>query len=144
MWRYLTLLSFQPTRTIERWREEVAGGRNPRDVKVDLAKEIVARFHGQPAADAALAEFEARFKQGEIPKDLPEFELVSPAEGLPVPQVLKQTGLVSSTSEAIRLIGQGGVKLDGDRVSDKGLVMQKGTSVVIQVGKRRFARVTMR
>ncbi len=144
MWRYLTLLSFQPSGTIERWREEVAGGRNPRDVKVDLAKEIVTRFHDQGAADAALADFEARFRQGEIPKDLPEIELVAPPEGIPIPQVLKQAGLVASTSEAIRLIGQGGVKLEGERVSDKGLLMQKGASVVMQIGKRRFARVTMK
>jgi tyrosyl-tRNA synthetase len=144
MWRYLTLLSFQPSGTIERWREEVAGGRNPRDVKVDLAREIVARFHDQGAADAALADFEARFRQGEIPKDLPEIELVAPPEGMPIPQVLKQAGLAASTSEAIRLIGQGGVKLDGERLSDKGLLMQKGASVVMQIGKRRFARVTMK
>jgi tyrosyl-tRNA synthetase len=144
MWRYLTLLSFQPSGTIERWREEVAGGRNPRDVKVDLAREIVARFHDQGAADAALADFEARFRQGEIPKDLPEIELVAPPEGMPIPQVLKQAGLAASTSEAIRLIGQGGVKLEGERLSDKGLLMQKGASVVMQIGKRRFARVTMK
>jgi tyrosyl-tRNA synthetase len=144
MWRYLTLLSFQPSGTIERWREEVAGGRNPRDVKVDLAREIVARFHDQAAADAALADFEARFRQGEIPKDLPEIELVAPPEGMPIPQVLKQAGLAASTSEAIRLIGQGGVKLEGERLSDKGLLMQKGASVVMQIGKRRFARVTMK
>ena len=144
MWRYLTLLSFQPSGTIERWKEEVAGGRNPRDVKVDLAKEIVARFHDQDAADTALADFDARFRQGEIPKDLPDLELVAPVEGMPIPQVLKQAGLVASTSEAIRLIGQGGVKADGERVSDKGLLLRKGESVVIQVGKRRFARVTVK
>jgi tyrosyl-tRNA synthetase len=144
MWRYLELLSFQPAGTIAGWREEVRSGRNPRDVKVDLAKEIVARFHSAEAADAALAEFEARFKQGEIPKDLPEVELHGPVEGLPIPQVLKQAGLVASTSEALRLIGQGGVKLDGERVSDKNVVLRGGTSVVMQVGKRRFARVTMK
>jgi tyrosyl-tRNA synthetase len=143
MWRYLTLLSFQSASTIERWRAEVTGGRNPRDVKVDLAKEIVARFHGQAAADAALAEFEARFRQGEIPKDLPEFEFAAPDEGMPIPQVLKQAGLVASTSEAIRLIGQGGVKVEGERVSDKGHVLHRGASVVMQVGKRRYARVTL-
>lgn len=144
MWRYLDLLSFRPASTIECWREEVHKGRNPRDVKVDLAKEIVARFHSAEAADAALAEFESRFKQGEIPKDLVEVELCAPAEGLPIPQVLKQAGLVSSTSEALRLIGQGGVKLDGERVSDKSVVLRGGASVVLQVGKRRFARVTLK
>jgi len=144
MWRYLDLLSFRPAGTIAQWREEVRAGRNPRDVKVDLAKEIVGRFHDAEAADAALAEFEARFKQGEIPKDLPEVALSAPAEGLPIPQALKQAGLVASTSEALRLIGQGGVKLDGERVSDKNAVLQGGMSVVMQVGKRRFARVTMK
>jgi len=141
MWRYLELLSFEPLSTIARWREEVAQGRNPRDIKVALAQEIVARFHDRAAADKALADFEARFRQGEIPVDLPEVALTAPATGLPIAQLLKQARLTESTSEAMRLITQGGVKLDGDRVSDKGLVIEAGRSVVVQVGKRKFARV---
>jgi len=141
MWRYLELLSFEPLPTITRWREEVGRGRNPRDIKVALAQEIVARFHDRAAADKALADFEARFRQGEVPADLPEVALTAPASGLPIAQLLKQARLTESTSEAMRLIAQGGVKLDGDRVADKGLVIQAGRSVVVQVGKRKFARV---
>jgi tyrosyl-tRNA synthetase len=144
MWRYLELLSFEPKATLERWRDEVREGRNPRDVKVGLAKELVARFHSTQDAEAALAEFEARFRQGEMPKDMPALELQAPPEGLPIPQVLKEGGLASSTSAARRLIAQGGVRLDGTRVSNEGLMLHAGTEVVIQVGKRHFARITLR
>lgn len=144
MWRYLDLLSFHPSSTIAKRREEVLAGRNPRDVKVDLAQEIVARFHSAEAAQAALAEFEARFRQGELPKDLPELELVAPEAGLPVAQMLKLAGLVASTSEGLRMIAQGGVRIDGERVSDKALALYAGSTLVIQVGKRRYARVTLR
>jgi len=144
MWRYLDLLSFESAATIERWREEVRAGRNPRDVKVALAQEIVARFHSEDAADSALADFEARFRQGELPKDLPEIELSAPAGGLSIAQLLKQAGLTSSTSEALRVLGQGGVRVEGERVSDKALVFASGASLVVQVGKRRFARVTVK
>jgi len=143
MWRYLELLSFHPSSTIAKWREEVRAGRNPRDVKVDLAQEIVARFHSAEAAAAALAEFEARFRQGELPKDLPELELAAPAAGLPVAQMLKLAGLVASTSEALRMIAQGGVRIDGERVSDKALALHAGSTLIVQVGKRRYARVTL-
>jgi tyrosyl-tRNA synthetase len=142
MWRYLELLSFQPLATLASWRSEVEAGRNPRDIKVLLAQEIVARFHTAAEAERALADFEARFRQGEIPPDLPEVTLIAP-DGLAVAQVLKQAGLTSSTSEALRLIGQGGVRIDGERVSDKGLVVAAGSTVVLQVGKRKFARVTI-
>ncbi len=144
MWRYLELLSFHPSSTLAKWREEVRAGRNPRDVKVDLAQEIVARFHSADAAQAALAEFEARFRQGELPKDLPELELPAPAAGLPVAQMLKLAGLVASTSEALRMIAQGGVRIDGERVSDKALALHAGSTLVVQVGKRRYARVTLK
>jgi tyrosyl-tRNA synthetase len=144
MWRYLGLLSFQPPAVIERWREEVGAGRNPRDVKVDLAKEIVARFHSARDAEAALAEFEARFRQGELPTDLPEVVLGVPPAGLPIAQLLKASGLTTSTSESLRLIAQGGVRVDGERVSDKALTFAAGTAVVVQVGKRRFARITLK
>jgi tyrosyl-tRNA synthetase len=144
MWRYLELLSFETRATLECWRDEVSAGRNPRDVKVALAKELVARFHSTEAADSALAEFEARFRQGEMPKDMPVLELQAPPEGLPIPQLLKDGRLAPSTSAARRLIAQGGVRLDGARISDEGLVLPVGTEVVVQVGKRHFARVTLK
>ena len=143
MWRYIELLSFQPLSVVRQWRQDVDGGRNPRDIKVAFAQEIVARFHSQAAAEAALADFEARFRQGAIPDEMPEFALESAAEGLPVVQLLKLAGLVPSTSEAMRQIAGGGVKLDGEKVSDKGLVVAKGSTVVAQVGKRKFVRVTV-
>ena len=143
MWRYLDLLSFASSQQIARWRDEVAQGRNPRDVKVTFAQEIVARFHDRRAADAALAQFEAMFRQGEIPENVPEVEIKAPQSGLPIAQLLKQSGLVSSTSEALRLIAQGGVRLDGAKVADKALVIAVGTRVVVQVGKRKFARVSV-
>ena len=143
MWRYLDLLSFASAQQIARWREEVAQGRNPRDVKVALAQEIVARFHDRQAADDALVRFEAMFRQGEVPADIPEIALQSPQSGLPIAQLLKQANLVSSTSEALRLIAQGGVRLDGTKVADKALVIPVGTTAVVQVGTRKFARVTL-
>lgn len=141
MWKYLVLLSFQPASTIERWREEVLQGYNPREVKVALAQEIVERFHGKAAAARALSDFESRFRQGGIPDDLDEVTLSSIDGGLLVVQLLKQSGLTASTSEAIRMIEQGGVKLDGEKVSDKSLKVLRGAVVVAQVGKRKFARI---
>ena len=144
MWRYIELLSFEPLAVIRQWRREVEEGRNPRDIKVMFAQEIIARFHDRGAAQAALADFEARFRQGAIPDDLPEFALDAAEDGLPITQLLKQAGLVPSTSEAMRSIAGGGVKMDGERVSDKGLMVPKGAAVVVQVGKRRFARVVVK
>lgn len=141
MWRYLDLLSFRPTVDIRVWKEEVAGGRNPRDIKVLLAKEIVARFHDPASADAAEAAFDARFRRGELPDDIPDIRLDVPEAGLPLPQALKLAGLVPSTSEALRLLGQGGVRLGGERVEDRARVLVRGTDVVVQVGKRKFARL---
>jgi tyrosyl-tRNA synthetase len=141
MWRYLELLSFEPMSTIERWKKEIDGGANPRDVKVRLAKEIVARFHGQPAADAAEAEFDQRFRHGVLPDDMPEVTVQAPAEGILVTQMLKQSHLTPSTSEAARAIEQGGVKIDGERVTDRGLRLLPGKTLTVQVGKRKFARV---
>lgn len=143
MWRYIELLSFEPVAVIRRWREDVDQGRNPRDIKVGFAQEIVSRFHGPAAAQAALADFEARFRQGALPEEMPEITLSTPEGGMPIAQLLKQAGLVPSTSEALRQIAGGGVKLDGAKVSDKGLVLAKDSIVVAQVGKRRFARVTL-
>ena len=143
MWRYYELLSFLPESAIAQYKKEVAEGRNPRDIKVALAQEIIARFHSQGAAEDALADFEARFRQGAIPDDIPEMEFSSESGGLALAQVLKLAGLLSSSSEALRMIGQGGVKVDGVKVDDKGLVLPRGSSVVVQVGKRKFARVTI-
>ena len=143
MWRYIELLSFEPLAVIRQWKREVEEGRNPRDIKVGFAQEIVARFHDRAAAEAALADFEARFRQGAMPEDMLEIQLEVPAGGLPVTQLLKAAGLVPSTSEAMRSIAGGGVKLDGAKVEDKGLVLEKGVTVVAQVGKRRFARVSL-
>ncbi len=143
MWRYIELLSFAPLAAIRKWRDEVGAGRNPRDIKVAFAQEIVERFHGRAAAEAALADFEARFRQGELPADMVEISLAADGSGLAIPQVLKQAGLTASTSEALRMIDQGGVKVDGEKVSDKGLRLAKGGRHVIQVGKRKFARVTV-
>ena len=143
MWRYVELLSFEPMATVRAWREQVAAGRNPRDVKVAFAKEIVARFHGAAAAAAAEQEFEQRFRHGALPEDMPEVRLQAPEEGLAIVQLLKQGGLVPSTSEALRMIEQGGVKLDGARVDDKSLRVARGATVVAQVGKRKYARVTL-
>ncbi len=140
MWRYYTLLSFRPMDEIGRLKAECASGRNPRDAKVLLAQEIVARFHDQAAAERALAEFEARFRQGAIPDDIPEVRLAGAP--MAIAQVLKQANLAPSTSEAMRNVEQGGVRVDGDRVEDKGLKLPAGTYVV-QVGKRKFARVTL-
>ncbi|WP_449413625.1 tyrosine--tRNA ligase [Pandoraea soli] len=139
MWRYYELLSFRTLDEIAQLHKDVEGGRNPRDVKVLLAQEIVARFHSQADAERALEDFNARAKGG-VPDDIPEVSL----EGAPlgIAQLLKQAGLVPSTSEANRNIEQGGVRIDGEAVSDKGAKIEAGTYVV-QVGKRRFARVTL-
>jgi tyrosyl-tRNA synthetase len=140
MWRYYELLSFRSMAEIEGFKRDIAGGRNPRDVKVLLAQEMVARFHSRAAAEQALADFEARFRDNAIPEDLPEVA-VAAAEPIALVQVMKQAGLVPSTSEAMRMIEQGGVKMDGERVSDRALKLALGTSAVLQVGKRKFARV---
>lgn len=143
MWRYIRLLSFESLATIAGWKQQVADGANPRDIKVRFAQEIVARFHGAAAASKALAEFEARFQKGALPDDMPEISLPAVEGSLPVPQLLKQAGLVASTSDAIRQIAGGGVRLDGERVADKGVAVPLGATVVAQVGKRKFARVTV-
>jgi tyrosyl-tRNA synthetase len=141
MWRYVELLSFEPLSTVRQWRAQVAEGANPRDVKVRFAKEIVARFHGVEAARRAQEDFESRFREGALPEDMPEVAVKAPEGGILIVHLLKQAGLTPSTSEAQRMIEQGGVKLDGERVSDKGLKLRAGTTVVAQVGKRKFARI---
>jgi tyrosyl-tRNA synthetase len=143
MWRYIELLSFESLATIRNWKQEIEGGRNPRDIKVAFAQEIVARFHDRAAAQKALADFEARFKQGEVPEDIREMVIDTAGESLALSQVLKQAGLTASTSEAMRMIEQGGVKLNGEKVSDKAFKLSSGGPFVLQVGKRRFAKVTL-
>ena len=143
MWRYYQLLSFRSEGEILRLQRDCAEGSNPRDAKVALAKEIVARFHSAAAADAALADFEARFRDHAVPEDMPEVSLVSDGPGISISQLCKQAGLTASTSEALRLIEQRGLKLDGDVIADKGMLVPKGATVVVQAGKRKFARVTV-
>jgi tyrosyl-tRNA synthetase len=143
MWSYFELLSFRSLDEIAVLKRECDAGRNPRDAKVMLGKEIVARFHSPAAADAALAEFESRFKDGAMPENMPEITLATTGAGMPIAQLAKQAGVVESTSEALRLIAQRGLKLDGDVVGDKGRVVAAGTTVVVQAGKRKFARVTL-
>lgn len=143
MWRYIELLSFESLSVVRQWQQDVGNGRNPRDIKVTFAQEIVARFHSRRDAEAALADFESRFRRGGIPDDLPENILQAGKEGLPIAQLLKQAGLTASTTEALRMIEQGGVKLNGEKVSDKTFRLPCGQMVVVQVGKRKFAKVTI-
>ncbi|PSJ18228.1 tyrosine--tRNA ligase [Nitrosomonas supralitoralis] len=139
MWRYLDLLSFESLQTIQKWHEEVEAGRNPRDIKVMLAQEIVSRFYDRASAEDALIDFEARFKHGALPENIPKKILQAQGNEIPLVQLLKQTGLTASTSEALRMIEQGAVKLNNEKVTDKSTQIARGTSVVIQVGKRKFA-----
>ncbi len=144
MWRYYELLSARSLPDIEALKADAAGGRNPRDIKMELAAEICARFHGAGAARQAGEEFVSRFRQGLLPEEMPEVTLEAPASGLPVPNLLKDAGLVASTSEAMRMIRQGAVRFDGDRLSDPKHVVDADVDVVVQVGKRRFARVSVK
>ncbi|MGH8278220.1 MAG: tyrosine--tRNA ligase [Gammaproteobacteria bacterium] len=142
MWRYFELLSFRPLAEIEKFKREVAVGANPRDIKFLLAEEIVARFHDDGAARAAHAQFVARFQQGALPEDMPEFE-IRVERNVGVAALLTQCGLTASNSEANRLIEQGGVRIDGVKISDRNLKLAAGTICVVQAGKRRFARVRL-
>ena len=141
MWRYLELLSFRPMSEIGSWRREVDEGLNPRDVKIRLAEELVARFHSREAAGRAHESFVARFRKGQMPDVIEEIEVEG---GLPIANLLKETGLVKSTSEALRMIKQGAVKIDGEKISDASLMLAPGSSQIFQVGKRRFLRITLR
>jgi tyrosyl-tRNA synthetase len=143
MWRYIELLSFNPTSVVQQWQREVKQGRNPRDIKVIFAQEIVARFHSERDAEAALVDFEARFRRGALPEHMLEKLLYAEKDGLPIAQLLKQAGLTASTTEALRLIEQGGVKLNGEKVCDKTIKLSSGQTVIVQVGKRKFAKVTV-
>jgi tyrosyl-tRNA synthetase len=144
MWRYFELLSFRPLDELAVLRQRIQGGENPRDIKFELAKELVGRFHGTSAADKALDSFITRFRNNEMPEDMPEVALESGADrALGIAHVLQQAGLVASTSEAFRMLKQGAVRIDGERVEDRDTSISAGTTHVFQVGKRRFARVTL-
>jgi tyrosyl-tRNA synthetase len=138
MWRYVELLSFESLETVRSWKKEVAGGRNPREIKVLFAKEIVTRFHSKDAANRAEEEF------GKAPQDMETFHLPVPQGGLQVTQALKLAGFVPSVTEAQRVIEQGGVRIDGERLSDKSMKFKSGDSIVVQVGKRKFGKITFK
>jgi len=145
MWRYFELLSLsKSTSDIAAMRKQADSGEaNPRNFKVELAMEIVTRFHGALAAKAAADDFERRFRQGAMPEGIPELEIPAVGGTLPLPNLLKNAGLTTSTSEALRMIRQNAVRMDGERVEDSNLEVPVGSTHVYQVGKRRFARVTL-
>lgn len=144
MWRYFDLLSFRPLTEVKKLRQDVEDGFNPRDVKFLLAEELITRFHNKAAAVAAQEDFITRFQKGALPEDMPELSIETETVELPIANLLKNAGLVESTSEAFRMIQQGGVKIDGVKVEDRNLLISKGTVAVIQVGKRKFAKVTLK
>jgi tyrosyl-tRNA synthetase len=143
MWRYFDLLSFRPLAEVAALRQRVEAGGNPRDTKFELAREIVGRFHGETAAQSAMKEFIAQFSGGALPENIPEVRLTSPPEGLPLPRVLKEAGLCASTSDAGRQIQQRAVRVDQQRVEDRALMLKPGATYLLQVGPRRYARVTL-
>jgi tyrosyl-tRNA synthetase len=143
MWRYFELLSFRPLSEIRQLQREVREGRNPRDVKFELGAEIVSRFHTQIEAERARENFIARFQKGALPEDMPEVRLATGGDGIPISNALKDAGLTSSTSESMRLIKQGAVRIDAERIDDPRLKLAAGTACVCQVGKRRFARISV-
>lgn len=144
MWRYFDLLSFRPNEELASFRQRVAEGENPRDIKFLLCEEIVERFHDRAAADAARETFIARFRQGEMPEDIQEMTFDAGAEGVGIATALSHCGLTASNSEAFRMIDQGGVRIDGEKVGDRALVLPAGFNGVLQVGKRKFARLLVR
>ena len=143
MWRYFELLSFRPIADIAALKRAVDAGSNPRDAKFELGQEIVARFHDSAAAESAKQEFIARFQQGAMPDEISEITLECEGGSLGIAHLLKAAGLVSSTSDAFRMIKQGAVRIDAERVTDRALEIKAGTTAVFQVGKRRFARVSL-
>lgn len=143
MWRYFELLSFRPMTEIDAWRSGVARGDNPRDIKIRLAEELVERFHSTEQAEKAHQAFVARFQKGQLPEEMPELTLTAPEGGYPIANLLKDAGLVKSTSDAFRMIKQGAVRIHGERVTDRGLTLARGETLVLQVGKHRFARVSL-
>ena len=143
MWRYFELLSFRPLDEVRDLRAQVTGGMNPRDAKFQLAGEIVQRFHSRKAAKDAQTEFVNRFQKGQVPVDMQDLAIDNAGDAMPLANLIKAAGFAASTSEALRLVTQGAVRLDGQRVSDKNLKVEVGRRQVLQVGKRRFAGVTV-
>lgn len=143
MWRYYELLSFRPLAEIGALRARAEAGANPRDIKMDLGCELVDRFHGPAQGELARAAFSAQFSQGALPDQIPEVSVQAPAAGLPLARALREAGLVSSNAEGTRMIEQRAVRIDQQRVEDKGLVLSAGQTLLIQVGSRRYARVTL-
>jgi tyrosyl-tRNA synthetase len=144
MWRYYELLSFKPLEEIAGYKAKVDEGANPRDVKIDLAKELITRFHDEEAAQTAHNEFINRFQKGAMPDDMPEVELVTESGEIAIANLLKNVGLVTSTSDAMRMIKQGAAKIEGAKITDNKLMVLAGTTAVYQVGKRKFSRVTVK
>ncbi|MCK4675808.1 MAG: tyrosine--tRNA ligase [Gammaproteobacteria bacterium] len=143
MWRYFELLSFRPMSEIEGFKQKMQQGKNPRDIKFLLAEEIITRFHSEADATAAREGFIAQFAKNRVPDDIAELSFDAPAEGYPIANLLKDAGLCSSTSDAMRMIQQGAAKIDGEKVADKSVKIQKGTEAVFQVGKRKFAKLSI-
>ena len=143
MWRYFELLSFRPMSEIEAFKQKIEAGTNPRDIKFLLAEEVIARFHSEAEATAAREGFIAQFAKNRIPDDIPELSFDAPDDGYPIANLLKDAGLCGSTSDAMRMIQQGAAKIDGEKIADKSLRVLKGTEGVFQVGKRKFAKVSM-
>jgi tyrosyl-tRNA synthetase len=143
MWRYDEVLSFKPLEEIAHYNVEIEQGTNPRDVKIDLAKELIARFHDKAAAQAAHDEFINRFQKGAMPDDMPEFNITTENGEIAIANLLKEAGLVTSTSDAFRMIKQGAAKIDGEKITERSLVINAGSTAVYQVGKRKFARITV-
>jgi len=144
MWRYFELLSFRPMTEIEQFKTDIDNGTNPRDIKFILAKEIITRFHDETAAEKAQQNFIDRFKKGKIPDDIEEFEMQSTDGSLGIAYIIKDSGMTQSTGEAIRMIKQGAVKIDGEKIADTKLAIDSGTTKIYQVGKRKFAKVTIK
>jgi len=143
MWRYFELLSFRSLPELKRFKQDVEQGANPRDLKFLLAEELIARFHSQAEAVGAREDFIARFQKGAMPDEMDEVSLVAEGAGMPIASLLKAAGLIGSTSDALRMIQQGGVKVDGIKVEDRNLLIEKGITAVFQVGKRKFAKITL-
>jgi len=143
MWRYFELLSFRPLTELKGFKQDVEQGANPRDLKFLLAEELIARFHSQAAAVGAREDFIARFQKGAMPDEMDEISLVAEGAGMPIASLLKAAGLIGSTSDALRMIQQGGVKVDGIKIEDRNLLIEKGITAVFQVGKRKFAKITL-
>jgi tyrosyl-tRNA synthetase len=144
MWRYYDLLSFKPKDEIEAIKQKVVAGLNPRDTKIELAKELIARFHSEQEAESAHQDFIQRFQKNVIPDEMPEFDFLLPAEGIMIANVLKDAGLVNSTSDAMRMIKQGAVKIDGEKVDNTKHQFTLPLQTVLQIGKRKFARITFK